>query len=98
MTEKTDKAFRLLQMNEQLSKGAAIYKDRAIAEFEIPAKTFQRDIDSLRLYYTNHSDGELIYDRKGNCYRLIAKLNKLTKEEIFAICKVLIESRAFNDE
>jgi len=98
MTDKADKAFRLLQMNERLSKGEAIFKDRAIAEFAIPSKTFQRDVDSLRFYYVERGDGELIYDRKANCYRLIAKPSKLTKEEIFAVCKVLIESRAFNRE
>lgn len=98
MSDKTDKAFRLLQLNERLCKSEAIFKDKAIDEFGIPPKTFQRDIDSLRFYYTEHRDGELIYDRKLNCYRLIAKASRLTKEEIFAVCKVLIESRAFCKE
>jgi len=96
MTDKTDKAFRLLQLHERLSKGEAIVKGTAIAEFGIPTKTFQRDIDSLRLYYSEHNDGKLVYDRRENCYRLRSKLNSLTKEEVFAVCKVLIESRAFN--
>lgn len=96
MNDKTDKAFRLLQMNELLSKGEAIIKDNIIAEFSIPTKTFQRDIDSLRLYYIEQGVGELIYDRRENCYRLQSKSNSLTKEEVFAVCKVLIESRAFN--
>lgn len=98
MTNKSDKACRLLQMNERLSKGEVIFKDKAIEEFCIPPKTFQRDIDSLRLYYTEHNNGELIYDRKLNCYKIVAKPSKLTKEEIFAVCKVIIESRAFNKE
>ncbi len=96
MAEKTDKLFRLLQMHECLSKGEKIVKDNTIADFGIPSKTFQRDIDSLRLYYTERGGGELVYDRKDNCYRLKAKSIKLTKEEVLAICKVLIESRAFN--
>ena len=96
MTDKTDKTFRLLQLHERLSKGEAIVKGTAIAEFSIPTKTFQRDIDSLRLYYIEQGIGELIYDRRENCYRLQSKSNNLTKEEVFAVCKVLIESRAFN--
>lgn len=98
MIEKTDKSFRLLQMNERLSRGEAVFKDRAIAEFSIPSKTFQRDIDSLRYYYAKRGTGDLIYDRKANCYRLLATPSKLTKADIFAVCKVLIESRAFNQE
>jgi predicted DNA-binding transcriptional regulator YafY len=64
LNEKTDKAFRLLQMHDRLGKGEFIFKDRAISEFGIPPKTFQRDIDSLREYFTHKSDGELVYDRK----------------------------------
>ena len=96
MAKKIDKVFRLLQMHERLSKGETIIKDNSIEEYNIPPKSFQRDINSLRLYYTQHGEGELIYDRKLNCYRLAAKQHNLTKEEIFAVCKVLIESRAFN--
>ncbi len=59
-------------------------------------KSFQRDIDSLRLYYSEQNGSELVYDRKENCYQLKAQSDKLTKQEVFAICKVLIESRAFN--
>ena len=96
MPEKVDKAFRLLQMHERLSKGESIVKDTALDEFSVPSKTFQRDVGSLRLYYAEQGKGDLVYDRKGNCYRLTAQAGKLTKQEIFAVCKVLIESRAFN--
>jgi predicted DNA-binding transcriptional regulator YafY len=96
--EKTDKVFRLLQMHERLSKGEPIVKGSALAEFGVPDKTFQRDIDSLRLYYAEHGGGDLVYDRKSNRYRLSAPPDKLTKREVFAVCKVLIESRAFNQQ
>jgi predicted DNA-binding transcriptional regulator YafY len=97
MAEKLDKASRLLRMHERLSTGESIIKNIATAKFGIPPKTFQRDIDSLRLYYAEQGGGELVYDRKANCYRLDAPPpDKLTKQEVFAVCKVLIESRAFN--
>jgi len=51
LNEKTDKAFRLLQMHERLNKGEFIFKDKVTDEIGIPPKTFQRDIDSLREYY-----------------------------------------------
>jgi predicted DNA-binding transcriptional regulator YafY len=96
MGGKTDKAFRLLQMHERLSKGETIVKDATLADFGIPTKTFQRDIESLRLYYSEHGGGELIFDRKLMCYSLRTRPERLTKQEVFAVCKVLIESRAFN--
>lgn len=98
LAEKSDKIFRLLQMHERLSRGEHLIKSNTISEFGIPAKTFQRDIDSLRSYYFEQGVGELIYDRRENCYRLIERPDQLTKQEIFAICKVLIESRAFNKD
>lgn len=96
MPEKSDKAFRLLRMNERLTKGESVVKDTILTEFGIPTKTFQRDINSLRLYYAKQCLGELVYDRKRDCYRLMDKVSYLTKEEVFAVCKILIESRAFN--
>ena len=40
MTAKTDKAFRLLQINERLSKGESVVKGRVLAEFGIPQRLF----------------------------------------------------------
>jgi predicted DNA-binding transcriptional regulator YafY len=96
MPEQSDKTYRLLQMHERLSKGEVIVKAETIRAFDIPPKTFQRDIDSLRLYYSEQHGSDLIYDKKNNCYRIKGQASKLTKKEIFAVCKVLIESRAFN--
>ena len=93
----TDKLFRLLQMHERLCRGESIIKSEVLADFEIPAKTFQRDIDSLRSYYSETGGQELVYERKDNCYRLTEPPNQLTKQEVFAGCKILIESRAFNE-
>jgi predicted DNA-binding transcriptional regulator YafY len=64
IAEKTEKLFRLLQMQERLSKGEAIVKSYAIKAFGIPAKTFQRDIESLRQYYSEKHGSDLIYDKK----------------------------------
>jgi predicted DNA-binding transcriptional regulator YafY len=96
MIDKSDKNFRLLEMNDRLSKGESIIKSHILAEFGIPSKTFQRDISSLKQYYSEKSLGELIYDRKQDCYRLTSKADKLTKQEVFAVCKILIESRALS--
>jgi predicted DNA-binding transcriptional regulator YafY len=84
-------------MNEQLSRGEVLKKDALVSAFGVTPKTVQRDIDSLRLYLSETGEGDLRYDRKRDCYRLERiSGGDLTAEEVFAICKILIESRAFN--
>ncbi|MDR1623015.1 MAG: WYL domain-containing protein [Synergistaceae bacterium] len=97
MDYKSDKTYRLLRMNEQLARGEVLYKDALISAFGVTPKTAQRDLESLRMYLTETGEGELRYDRKRGCYRL-ERLSggTLNVEEVFALCKILIESRAFN--
>jgi len=99
MDYKSDKSYRLLKMNEQLTHGEVLRKDTLISAFDVTSKTIQRDLESLRFYLSETGKGELKYDRKNDCYRLerISGGN-LTAKEIFAVCKILIESRAFNKE
>jgi predicted DNA-binding transcriptional regulator YafY len=86
-------------MNEQLARGEVLRKDALISAFGVTLKTAQRDIESLRLYLTEMGEGELRYDRKRDCYRLErVSGGALNAEEIFALCKILIESRAFNKD
>ncbi|MDR1638701.1 MAG: WYL domain-containing protein [Clostridiales bacterium] len=97
MDYKSDKPCRLLRMNEQLAHGGVLRKDALVSDFGITSKTAQRDIESLRLYLSETSQGDLRYDRKNDCYRL-ERVNGggLGEAEVFAVCKILIESRAFN--
>jgi predicted DNA-binding transcriptional regulator YafY len=86
-------------MYKQLSYGESLKKNVLINEFNVTAKTVQRDIDDLRLYLNESSEGDLCYDRKNDCY-ILERISSgfLTEKEVFVICKVLIESRAFNKE
>ena len=84
-------------MNEQLSRGEVLRKESLVCAFNVTPKTVQRDIESLRKYLFENGEGELCYDRKNVCYYLERKSGgQLAEKEIFAICKILIESRAFN--
>lgn len=97
MDYKSDKSYRLLRMNEQLSRGEVLKKDSLISAFGVTPKTVQRDIDCLRLYLAETGEGDVRYDRKNDCYRLERNIGgSLSAEEVFALCKILIESRAFN--
>jgi predicted DNA-binding transcriptional regulator YafY len=84
-------------MNEQLTRGEVLKKDALISAFGVTPKTIQRDIDSLRFYLSETGEGDLRYDRRNDCYKLERLTSgSLTTEDVFALCKILIESRAFN--
>lgn len=94
----TASAFRLLELHNRINQGKSLEKADLLETFCIDFKTFQRDINKLRDYYREKGLGDIIYDSKENCYRLDKSAKHLTEKEIFAICKILIESRAFNKE
>ena len=95
---------RLLHMYGKLVEGKTIYKDEEIELYGCSVRSFQRDIDDLRTYFSNQNietglNQELIYDRKVKGYRLVPPIrNVLTNEEVFAVLKILLESRAFTKE
>lgn len=99
MDYKADKSYRLLRMNEQLARGEVLRKDSLVSAFDVTPKTVQRDLESLRIYLFENGEGDLRYDRKHDCYCLERTSGgQLTEKEVFALSKVLIESRAFNKE
>jgi predicted DNA-binding transcriptional regulator YafY len=100
MFGKEDKSFRLLSIYETLSKGGNLEKRRIAQQFGVSAKTIQRDIDDLRAYLAEaHSDdatADIRYDKSSNAYSLVKRGREwLSKEEVLAILKILLESRAF---
>ena len=97
------KSFRLLNMYEKLNRGDIINKKQFASEFGISEKSVQRDIDDLRAYlsesYESGDDITIEYDYVKGGYRLIKQEREfLTNEEIFAVAKVLLESRGFNKQ
>lgn len=95
-----NKAFRLLNIYERLNKGESLQKERLAADFGVSTKTIQRDIDDLRAYLAQTHFGEIgvsiKYDRARNRYYLVRQDREwLTNFEAVALCKILLESRAF---
>lgn len=96
-----NKGFRLLSIYERLNKGELIYKTQLANNFNVTAKTIQRDLDDLRAYLaeTHFAEGEVSikYDKGKNGYYLVRfEREWLTNEEVLALCKIILESRAFN--
>lgn len=93
-----DKIYRLLAMQQQLLSGNTLNKKEAAARFEVGEKSVQRDLETLRAYYAGQGN-DLLYDREANCYRLEQPAEaRLTKSEVLAVCKILLESRAFTEK
>ena len=98
-----NKGFRLLSMYELLSKGEIIKKVELAQRYGVTPKTIQRDIEDLREYLacTHFDEGEvsITYDRSRSGYYLVRMEREwLTNEEVLAVCKILLESRAFCKE
>lgn len=101
---KKDKAARLLSMYDRLSSGKILLKAEEAEYFEVNEKSIQRDIEEIREYLDEQaaltgSRKELIYDYKNHGYRLEqSDGGMLTNEEILAVAKILLDSRAFLKE
>lgn len=99
--EATDKIERVLGIYTRLINGVVINKAEEAINYGVNERSIQRDIDDIRSYMDKKGTEEgvintVIYDRQANGYRLeqIYKM-KFTNPEILAICKILLESRAF---
>lgn len=98
---KKDKIERVLGIYTKLMNGYLVSKAEESANYGVNERSIQRDIDDIRNYL--EADGErvgcinsVIYDRIGRGYRLeqIYKM-KFSNSEVLALCKILLDSRAF---
>ena len=95
-----DKVGRILAIYSKLMDGHLINKAEEAANYNVNERSIQRDIDDIRNYLEQEAIehgvyNEVIYDRERRGYRLdqIYKM-KLSNDEILAICKILLDSRA----
>lgn len=98
---KSDKIGRVLGIYTKLINGYLVSKMEEAVNYGVNERSIQRDIDDIRNYL--EEDGErvgcinsVIYDRIGKGYRLeqVYKM-KFTNSEVLALCKILLDSRAF---
>ena len=99
--EKTDKLERILGIYSKLIDGRIVNKLEEAHRYGVNEKSIQRDIDDIRAYFEMEAEEtgairNVIYDRFNKGYRLEC-INKkhLDNSEILAICKILLDSRAF---
>lgn len=96
-----DKIERVLGIYTKLISGSIVNKSEEAINYNVNERSIQRDIDDIRNFFDQSiADSGLvnsvIYDRQEKGYRLeqIYQL-KFSNSEILAICKILLDSRAF---
>ena len=95
---------RILVIYSKLMNGEVINKYDEAKYFDVAPRSIQRDIDDLRCFFADNADlgensKELVYDKHLNGYHLVnSNMSSFTNSEILAVCKILLESRAFTKD
>ena len=98
------KYYRVLKIYGKLMSGEIINKAEEARAFGVTERTFQRDIEDLRCFFADDAEDsgirkELVYSRELNGYYLVNRdTSMLNGSETIALCKILLESRAFTKE
>lgn len=98
------KYYRVLKIYGKLMNGEVVNKSEEAKNFGVTERTFQRDIEDLRCFFADDAgDGggrrELVYSRELNGYHLVNRDTAVFSDSEFtAVCKILLESRAFAAE
>lgn len=101
---KGDKIERVLSIYTKLLNGDIINKEKEAYSYGVNERSIQRDIDDIRNFLDADAEhtgymNSVVYDRIKKGYRLeyIYKI-KLKDSEVLALCKILLDSRAFTKE
>lgn len=100
----SNKISRVLDIYKKFQNGEFVNKSYEANRYGVNERSIQRDIEDIREYI----EGEIgesgiresvIYDRIAKGYRLgKIRESKLSNSELLAICKILLDSRAFVKE
>lgn len=98
---KGEKIERILTIYTKLMGGEIVNKAEEAERYGVDKRTIQRDIDDIRNYFETNTEhvgaiNSVVYDRIEKGYRIeqVYKL-RLKNSEVLALCKILLDSRAF---
>ena len=101
---KNDKIERVLGIYTKLINGSLVHKSEEARNYGVNERSIQRDIDDIRNFLELEAENtgfinSVVYDRIEKGYRLeqVYKM-KLSNSEVLALCKILLDSRAFTKE
>lgn len=105
MMEKQSKNSRILDMYVRLCEGKVINKKEEAMKFQVDQRSIQRDIEDIRAFLhekiVRNEEGSVTisYDRKKKGFILVGRDNPvMSNSEMLAVCKILLESRAFTQK
>ena len=99
-----DKVSRVLSLYQRLMEGEVVDKEVEAARYGVSARSIQRDISAINDFFEQETEksgviNSIEYDKKkGGHYLSQIYKTRLTNSEILAICKILLDSRAFTRE
>lgn len=103
LKEKSGKMERILGIYTKLIEGYVVNKFEEAVRFGVNERSIERDIEDIRKYFDRDIDSNyhnaVIFDKNAGGYvleHIYAK--KFNQGEILAICKILLDSRAFPKE
>ena len=98
---KSNKISRVLGIYTKLKNGYLINKVEEEQNYGVKAKSIERDIKDIKKYFEDDivntgCMNSVVYDRRKKGYRLEQIYEaKLLNSEVLAVCKILLDSRAF---
>lgn len=98
------KTTRILKMYSRLINGDIVKKKDTSAMYKVTQRTVQRDIDDIRSFLDDEMvsgspSGNIYYDKKRRGYVMRStNIARLSNSETLAVCKILLESRAFRKD
>ena len=99
--EKGMKLDRVMELFFRAMKGESLSARLLAFEYNVSTRSITRDINSLKIFLAEHADllgyPELEYSSTDHCYTLKME-HFLSNKELLAVTKVLIGSRAFNNQ
>ena len=96
-----DKVSRVLSLYQRFMEGEVVDKEVEAARYGVSERSIQRDISAINNFFEQEAGksgviNTIEYDKKkGGHYLNQIYKTKLTNSEILAICKILLDSRAF---
>ncbi|MGN0466735.1 MAG: helix-turn-helix transcriptional regulator [Lachnospiraceae bacterium] len=99
-----NKIKRVLGIYTKLINGYLINKSEEAVNYGVSERSIQRDIDDIREYFgedivNSGRTNSVVYDHVDKGYRLEQDCKmKFTNGEILALCKILLDSRAFTKD
>ena len=100
----TGKERRILSIYADLMDGKLVNKAELAEKYGVDSRSIQRDLADIRSFVQESTveagiENDLVYDARQKGFRL-EQINKMkfTNDEVLAICKILLDSRAFRKD